>query len=453
MATIHGIGEPVNDGERKAIDYFEANLPDGYIGYANLELGVTRGTPPEIDLIIIGEYAVYVIDVKGYTGIIKGNAEEWVLANGKFDKSPIPKINQNAKIVHSHLTDQNSLLNKVWIQPLIVLTNDLTRIELNDSKANISIILHLAEAVEYMTRPREQSITRFRETIYDAIGQHVRPLYPQPRIGDYSVSKKLGANELYTHYLAENHILKAGTRFLLKVYHLNANINEVQKEKQRNLILREFYALHQLGYHSNIAQTYVPFAYESDKIVLPLHWIEGISLRDLLDNGKKFEPHEAIDLICQVGQALEHAHKRGILHRDMRPDNIIIAEPDKHPVLVNFDFARIEDSNFPSVGSRLNGRLSEKYTAPEVWMNPKDLSRASDQYALGIIAFELLTGQTPYQHIKEIRKTQELPFSLNQLKPDLASELNDIIIKMCAFVPEQRYFSLADALTDLAIVR
>ena len=75
MAIVHAVGLPENDSERKAVSYLADHLPgDDYIIFHNLELPNERGLPYEYDVIVVGEYAVYVIEVKGYQGRIRGNA-------------------------------------------------------------------------------------------------------------------------------------------------------------------------------------------------------------------------------------------------------------------------------------------------------------------------------------------------------------------------------------------
>ena len=453
MATIHGIGEPVNDGERKVIKHLGDNLPKNYSIYHNFELN-DKGKVHEFDILVIGEYAIYVVEVKDYHGYIKGDIDRWSFESEATVNSPIKQVVTLTKIILSYLKKNNIMYTT--ITELIIIPDDKTTIEIKGPRRNK--VLKLNEAVAYMMSQDKlssdfpnQITPRIKQTIEKIIGK-LKPSHHRHKIGNYydlEEKEKSDQGLDITTYWAKHSFIKTTERFILKVYQLDVYADRVEREKAQNWILREAQALHLLGYHKNIAQADIPFTYESDKIVLPLHWIEGISLRDWLNEGKKFEPDEAIDLICQVGQALEYAREHGVLHRDMRPENIIIAEPDKRPVLVNFAFARIENNDFPSVGSHLHGRLSEKYTAPEVLENPKDLSPASDQYALGIIAFELLTGQQPYQRIKEIYTSEGLPHPPSEIKADLSKDLDYIIIKMCAFNPKERFDTLADALEYL----
>jgi len=455
MATIYSIGVTKNKSEDKAIKYYQANLPDDYIGYANLELLNERNSPYEYDLIIMGEFAVYIVEVKNYRGLITGNASYWQFDNGqKTDCSPIALTNDKARATKSYLIQSNPILkDKVWVQTLIVLTNDQARLDIKDEQANL--VMTLAQSVEFMTKPRGSSITQFIPTISNIFEKDFgRPAPRSNEIGDYRVLEGLGGDGFYATYMAEHRLVKMANRFLLKVYNLNLPNKKSEQERRWNLILQDANALHHLGSHPNIAQAHLPFPWEDNKIVLPLSWIEGYSLRSLLDEKKVFTFEFAITLIRQMGEALDYAHQKGVIHRNLRPENIIINQADNRPILVNFDCARIENSNLHGVTSQLKGRLKERYVAPEVHESPQNLTRQSDMYSLGIIAFELLTGQLPYKKIREVYKNDGLPHLPSHIKADLphGQDLDELINTMCAFDPQNRYKTLGEALETLAII-
>ena len=90
--------------------------------------------------------------------------------------------------------------------------------------------------------------------------------------------------------------------------------------------------------------------------------------------------------------------------------------------------------------------------APEVWQNASSASPASDLYALGILFFELLTGQTPYQKIKEVFSEKKLPRLPSQIRPDLPADADEVVTRMCAFDPKDRYTKLDEVIEDLKII-
>ena len=411
-------------------------------------------TASEYDLIVVGKYAVYTIEVKGYRGHIRGNAQEWELDSGFVHKSPIPLCNKKSKVVAGRLRSCNSLLDEVWTQSLIVLTDKRTRVRLDDDQADR--VLHLDQAVDYIRDPRRlpispTPITRFTDLIRDAILSQFYPLRRPHEIGDYRVLETIGKNNLYTMLLAEHRLIRTQGRFNLKVYNFNIYSEPDTIRKQQQRILRDANALHQLGVHPHIVHAHPPFLWDDNKIVLPLDWVDGFSLRGLLDDGSKMDFARRVDIVRQVCEGLRYAHDHGVIHRDIRPDNIIV--PRQGPVkLVNFDCARVEGGNLSTIASQVGRQLDQRYVAPEVWWNANAVSTASDLYAAGTLLFELLTGQPPCQKIKEVFDAKGLPCWPTQINPDLPSDVDDIVARMCAFRPEKRYASLTKAIEDLTII-
>lgn len=456
MAIIHAIGRPENDSEREAIQYLKEHLPSGdeYVVFSNLELPNPAGFPFEYDIIVVGEYAVYTLEVKGYSGLIQGNASEWKLESGAIYKSPIPLANKKAKVLGERLKRHSPLLDQAFVWSLIVLSDEKARVHLNDEQA--ARVLHLKEAVDYILNPKRlpipaKSITQLADHICEAIFKQFRPLSRQNEIGDYRIIDSIGKNKLYTTFLAEHRLLRPPKRFLLKVYTLNLYDTKEKRKKHEEWILRDSNALHRLAGHPNIGQAHLPFPWQDDHIVLPVEWVDGYSLRGLLDAKTVLPFSRKVDIVRQVTEGLAHAHKHKVIHRDLRPENIIV--PDAGPVkIVNFDCARVEDDNLQTIATRVGRQLDERYVAPEVWQNAHTASPASDLYALGMLFFELLTGQTPYQNIKEVFAVKGLPRLPSQIDSTLPADADDVVARMCAFAPRERYQNIEEVIEDLKII-
>jgi hypothetical protein len=454
MATIRSIGLPENDSERKAINYLKENLPDDYLIFTNMELPTRNGLPYEYDIVVVGEYAVYSIEVKGYRGEIKGNAFEWELDSGVIYKSPIPLSNKKAKIIGDRLKNYMPILEKVWVQSLILLTDDNARIKLNDPQSNR--VLRLKEVKDYLLDPRQLQVStgpigRLKSLIVDAIAGQFKPLHRSHDVGDYRVIETVGKNNLHTTLLAQHKLLQINNLFLLKVYSFNVYDSPESQAKQRDWILRDATALLKLNRHNNIVQAYPPFAWLDNQIVLPVEWADGYSLKGLLAANEKIDFHRKLDIIQQLFDAIKFAHENNIIHRDIRPENIII--PKNGPVkLVNFDCAHFEDNNMRTIATRVGKHLDERYVAPEVWNNPGSVIFASDIYALGVVLFEMLVGRTPYQKIREVFEKKALPFLPSHLDNSLPVEADEIISGMCAFNPSER-MKLPDLIDLINILR
>ena len=141
MAHVHRIGDPENASETKAIKQLAKVLPDGYLIFHNFELTTGRGLPYEYDMAVVGEFAVWHVEVKGYRGTIKGDATQWVFESGYVQPSPIPLANKKSKILASKLKGRGGPLNDIFVETCVLLTDDKARVRINDDQSKRVILL------------------------------------------------------------------------------------------------------------------------------------------------------------------------------------------------------------------------------------------------------------------------------------------------------------------------
>jgi hypothetical protein len=450
MAIVHAIGLPQNESERKAIAFFRDHLPgDDYIIFHSFELASGK-VPYEYDMVVIGPRGIYPIEVKGYLGKIRGNALHWEFENGGIIPSPFPLASNKARVLKSRLESDNPVLRNVFVSPtLIVLTHDKAHVGLNDPEK--WRVMYLDEAVKFILAATGDSITHRADQICHALFRQFRSLRRENEIGDYAIVETISRNNLYSTYLAKHKLIQSPARFALKVYSLDLYTNDSERARQREVILRDSNALYRLSGHPNIVRAHPPFPWESNHIVLPLDWVDGYSLRDLLDSQTSLSYTTKLEIARAICDGLRFAHLHGVIHRDVRPDNVMVERGDKVK-LINFDCARIEGGDLPTIASRIGRRLDERYVAPEVWQEPTRASRAADIYATGILLFELLTGKTPYSKIREIFARQGLPQKPTDIKPDLSKDVDELIETMCTFDPAKRLATLDQVIVFLELL-
>ena len=146
MAHVHRIGDPENASETKAIRALGKALPDGFFVFHNFELTTGRGLPYEYDMCVIGEHAVWHVEVKGYRGNIRGNAHQWEFENGRVMPSPLPLANKKTKILASKIKGHSRTLEKVWVETAVLLTDDKARIRIQDDQS--PKVIQLKDALE-----------------------------------------------------------------------------------------------------------------------------------------------------------------------------------------------------------------------------------------------------------------------------------------------------------------
>jgi eukaryotic-like serine/threonine-protein kinase len=185
---------------------------------------------------------------------------------------------------------------------------------------------------------------------------------------------------------------------------------------------------------------------------ITMEYIEGKDLRALLREKGKFSPSEAVGIIEQVCRALEAAHAEGVIHRDLKPQNIMLDSEGKVSVM-DFGIARSIDPD--SAGMTLTyGALvgTPEYMSPEQ-AKGETLDARSDLFSLGIIFYELLTGNSPYKGDTTMaslyKRTSEPARPPRELVADLPDALSDMVLRCLEINREKRYASASEILADL----
>jgi serine/threonine protein kinase len=466
MATIHRIGAPENDSEARAIKRFGKDLPDDYFIFHNFEVTTGRGLPYEYDIAVLTPHALYHVEVKGYHGEIRGNPLQWVFENGGVYPSPIPLANKKTKILAGKLKQHSHRLDGVFVDTLILLTEDRARATLNDDQA--ARVVHLRDAVERLSDPRflpvsTGNVAALADTVCEALFT-TRPAQKVQRIGLYDIVEKLDQDDRFTTFLARHRFIHTQPVTVLKVYHLDVYAPAAEKEYRLREVFHGQDAMRLLGSHPNLVRSGDMFAWSDDSFVEPTEFVEGGRILEvLLDEHREraLTWEEKAQIIKGVAAGLAHAHRHGVIHRDVRPRNIVLG-PGGVVKLGNFDLAYIPGAPNLSIAKSVRGHFDRRYVAPAVWEDPRDVVPASDVYALGLVFYQLITGQPPLHDVEAVMagKGPAIDADLLTAKlcrkgtPDFMSDpvgATEVIARMCAPQRSDRYATLAEALDDLAI--
>ena len=259
--------------------------------------------------------------------------------------------------------------------------------------------------------------------------------------GRYEILQLLGEGGMGAVYKASDRALN---RFVaLKVIRpeLASNPAILARFKQELLLA------HQVT-HRNVIRIY-DLGEAEGVLFITMEFIEGKDLRSLIREKQKFAPEEAVEVIQQVCQALDAAHSVGVIHRDLKPQNIM-QDPAGRILVMDFGLARTVAGDGMTQTGAIVGTM--EYMSPEQALG-KDLDQRSDIFALGLILFELLTGKTPF-HAESalaslIKRTQERAVSISDIDAQIPGALTEIVSKCLERDLNERYQTAAVILADL----
>jgi len=210
---------------------------------------------------------------------------------------------------------------------------------------------------------------------------------------------------------------------------------------------QELLLAHQVT-HRNVIRIYDLGEAEGVKFIT-MEFIEGKDLRSLTREKKKFAPEEAVDILQQVCLALDAAHSVGVIHRDLKPQNIM-RDGTGRILVMDFGLARTLEGEGMTQTGALVGTM--EYMSPEQALG-KDLDQRSDLFALGLIMYELLTGKTPFRAESAlaslIKRTQERAIPVSDVDAQIPGALSGIVSKCLERNLDERYQSASAILTDL----
>ena len=259
--------------------------------------------------------------------------------------------------------------------------------------------------------------------------------------GRYEILQLLGEGGMGAVYKAHDRELDRFVALKLIRRELSSNPAIVARFKQELLLS------HQVT-HKNVIRIYD--LGDSDGIkFITMEFVEGEDLRSLILENKKFAPREAVEIIQQVCRALEAAHGVGVIHRDLKPQNVMRDKAGRILVM-DFGMARTLEGDGMTQSGALVGTM--EYMSPEQAL-AKDLDQRSDLFAVGLIFYELLTGKMPYKAESAvaslIKRNQERAIPVTDHDGTIPLPLSNIVSKCLERDPAMRYQTASEMLQDL----
>jgi tRNA A-37 threonylcarbamoyl transferase component Bud32 len=259
-------------------------------------------------------------------------------------------------------------------------------------------------------------------------------------LAGYMIERRLGRGGMSVVYLAQD--LALGRRVALKL--LAPELADDQRFRGRFRLESRLAASID---HPNVIPIYE--AGETDgQLYIAMRYVEGTDLRRLIDDEGALDPARAAELVARVADGLEAAHERGLVHRDVKPSNVLISSPgeQEHVYLADFGLTKtVESEGEARDVAQLSGTTD--YVAPEL-ITQGVAGKAGDVYALGCVLYEALTGRVPFPRSSELETLvahiDEPAPKPSEARPELPPALDAVVERAMAKEPAERFESAAD---------
>ncbi len=269
--------------------------------------------------------------------------------------------------------------------------------------------------------------------------------YPS-QLGRYKVLEILGRGAMGVVYLAQDPALNR--RVALKTFHVSRDVDARDRQQFRERFLREAQSCGMLNHPNVVTLHDVVELPETESAFMAMEYVRGTNLKQLIQQSESFAPEFVISVVEQIAAGLDYAHSRGVIHRDVKPANILLTEENEAKI-TDFGIARFNASNLTHAGQLLG---TPNYMAPEQ-IRGGEVDHRADLFSLGVLVYELLTRRKPFQGDNLTMVTHRIVYeefeAPEQYVQNFPVELRAVLSKALAKKPEDRYPDATTLAEDL----
>ena len=270
------------------------------------------------------------------------------------------------------------------------------------------------------------------------------------QIGRFQIGRELGRGMMGMVYEAHDPVLHR--TIALKVIRLTFAASEQERETFEQRFMTEARAAAGLSHPGIVVVHEVGRDAETGLLYLALEYLPGTTLSERIATGGPLEQREALRLAQRVAQALHYAHGRGVIHRDVKPANVMVL-PDGEPKILDFGLAKLEAGHEHTAAGQFLG--TPLFMSPEQALG-QPVDRRSDLFSLGAILYTLLTGRRPFEaeNVARIlaRVAHQPPVPLREAAPSVSADAEYVVMRALEKDPARRYATGAAMAEDIADV-
>ena len=263
---------------------------------------------------------------------------------------------------------------------------------------------------------------------------HAASIVGSATLGRYAVLREIGRGGMSHVFLAWDRQARRQVAVKLLTQGPGTSLADRERFRREALITSRLDHPHIIPCHE--------FVCRSGVALTVMRFVPGLSLADALAQGRRFGPDEAVALLAPIADALAHAHKSGVIHRDVKPANILLRADDGWPFLTDFGIATLGTSEVSRAESGMPFGTPE-FMSPEQAAGAWDADHRSDLYSLGLVAYLLLAGELPFRGATPLalaaQRVVHEPPPLSERAADVPSRLARVVDRCLARDPRRRW--------------
>jgi serine/threonine-protein kinase len=267
------------------------------------------------------------------------------------------------------------------------------------------------------------------------------------QLGRYKITRQLGSGGMGVVYLAEDTVL--GRPVALKTLRILEGIEPSAQQGFAERFLQEARIIAQMD-HPGIVAVY-DFGYEGEIAYLVLEYVSGSNLAQRLEQGGRLDPATGARILREAGEALDYAHGRGVIHRDVKPANLLLRD-DGRVKVADFGIAKLSGAKTMTATGMMLGTV--EYMSPEQ-IRGEPMDGRTDQFSLAVVAYQMITGTRPFQSNSAISLAHKIaydqPAPASAAMQGLAPEVDRVLAQALDKQPAVRFATCAEFARQLEL--